>query len=167
MNWPSDFRAWTVFCTILYCGVPAFAGAPSCPLEIRFIGAGVTPADEKSTSGCNTNNCVDPERLLDLPPGWAASFQPSRLRLNSIGFSSGPPNELAFLQPQTVVREKNATRVTTFLEGGPKEKFWVNCTYEGRIVKLAKKLPSDLKKCVVRYSASAEIRPAEVSMDCK
>ena len=167
MRWPPDFRAWIVFSTILYCGMPAFAGSPSCPLEIQFIGSRISPADKKSASGCNTSNCVDPERLLDLPPGWTASFQPSRLRLNSIGFSSGPPNELAFLQPQTVVREKNATRVTTFLKGGSKEKFWVNCTYEGRIVKLAKELPSGLKKCVVHYFSSEKSRPPEVSMDCK
>jgi hypothetical protein len=105
------------------------------------------------------------QRAVDPPGGFRPlDREPSHPWTNA-EFSDGPPEEMAWLAPDSTRRRGAATtNVWTF--GPPGRGTWLSCAYAGTSVVLVTRLPDSVRRCEVRYDTSMSPPPA-VALSCR
>jgi hypothetical protein len=93
--------------------------------------------------------------LPSLDPAFEASnrIALSQHALKHVGFSSGPPQENAWLKPDTESRGKGGKWTSSWEFSGP-QATWFTCHYVGTPLMLSKKLPSEVKFCALEENFS-------------
>lgn len=69
----------------------------------------------------------------------------------SAGIFEGSPADRAELKPYESMKKHSLTQVKWKFEGTAPGGRWVLCSYEGQLFSLTKKLPDNVKECVVGY----------------
>jgi hypothetical protein len=105
------------------------------------------------------------QRAVDPPPGFRP-FDPSSTHAwDSVAFSDGPPEQLAWLAPDTTQhRGKSFTNAWTFAPGG--NGTWLSCGYTGTSLVLSQPLPDGTRSCEVRYDATMS-PPVATAVSCR
>ena len=94
------------------------------------------------------------QRVPDPPTGFQAADRDKSHPWVNAEFSDGPPEETAWLAPDTTQRRGKAmTNIWTFAGGGDRGT-WLTCAYQGTSMVLAKRLPDRTRRCEVRYDTS-------------
>ncbi len=66
------------------------------------------------------------------------------------GFSDGPPEDMALLKPESVVKSKGGLLSTWVLDKS--EQTWLICGYEMTTIQLSQRLPAKLRTCFVQVA---------------
>jgi hypothetical protein len=90
----------------------------------------------------------------DPPPGWTVSYSAATVRLASVTFFDGKPEEEASLVYDSMTPGRTYTRaVWTFAPGAH---IWLACGYSGTSVVLSRELPS-VTRCTVLYRRNVTV----------
>jgi len=125
------------------------ADGPSCPMTLQVA-----------------------EKPAAIPEGFKAftsTTPPSedlsaatKVALNQIMFSDGPPNEIAWLAPD---RDERKYQVYAFSASAGKQT-WLSCGYSNTGIMISMPLPADIKSCKVMHDPSVQGYPA-TGMTCR
>lgn len=93
------------------------------------------------------------QTLTSPAEGWQTSdnafaVTDKKLRGMIYGFSDGPPEDMALLKPDSIVKSKAGLLSTWVLDRS--EQTWLICRYEFTTIHLSRPLPAKLKKCFVQ-----------------
>ena len=108
------------------------------------------------------DNIQTKQTLITPVPGWHISVDRSttvdgKLHGGVIGFSDGPPEQLATLAPDSTTPSKtDKDRFVNRWTFGESEKSWQICTYTGTLIQLSKPLPARITSCSIEYEHSAD-----------
>jgi len=105
------------------------------------------------------------QRAVDPPAGFQL-FDPSPShQWDNASFSDGPPEQLAWLAPDTTQRRgKSFTNVWTFGPDG--NGTWLSCGYTGTSLVLSRRLPDSTRRCEVHYDATMT-PPVATAVSCR
>ena len=102
--------------------------------------------------------------------GWGVSESVPNQKhlLRAAGFSDGPPKDLAQLRPR-IQSSKTGNKSIYGFEGVAADGYWLECSYNDTRVVASKKIPAELKSCIVTYGAEnrAHPEPAIKSIVCR
>ncbi len=116
----------------------------------------------QSTSAALPLSCpehITTKQTLTSPAeGWHTStntfsIEDQKLRGTIYGFSDGPPEEMALLKPDSIVKNKSGLLSSWVLDKS--EQVWLICGYEFTTIQLSKPLPDKLKKCFMQTEKNA------------
>jgi hypothetical protein len=88
---------------------------------------------------------------ITIPSGWEAISGSEPGHLDRVALYLNNPKEGGTLAPDKTDKTKAEETVTWRFVRAPGEEVWLGCVYSGTTVILARKLNSDVSKCVVRY----------------
>ena len=77
-----------------------------------------------------------------------------KLRGHVYGFSSGPPEDMALLAPDSTQKKKGGLLSTWLLDSS--EQTWLICGYDFTTIQLSKPLPRQFKKCFLQTDMNGE-----------
>jgi hypothetical protein len=133
---------------------------------LTFLATGAAAAE--ITIACPKELAPDALKIAKTPPGWQP-FISSPLYLHSAAPIAGPPERLGQIVGETT---RNTTTETTIeyrsLDAPYPEGVWFQCDYgEGNEFSIAKKLPTGIASCVVRYRKGAKAGQNDLDIKCK
>ncbi len=113
---------------------------------------------------CPTHLSVE-QRAVDPPAGFQP-FDPAVTHpWDTVAFSDGPPDQMAWLAPDTTQhRGKSFTNIWTFASAGGGT--WLSCGYAGTSLVLSRRLPDSTRRCEVRYDATMS-PPVATAVTCR
>ncbi|MBS0640196.1 MAG: hypothetical protein JSS43_10010 [Proteobacteria bacterium] len=121
---------------------PALAADPLCPPEITVEQQAVNP-----------------------PAGFKPFDRKAPHRWVNAEFADGPPEEMAWLAPDSSQRKGNGfTNVWTFGQTG--RGTWISCAYDGTSVELTARLPDTVKRCEIRFEGPTTA-PVAKALSCR
>lgn len=110
------------------------------------------------------------QRVTTVPPGSRVFDENPRHVWINAELSDGPPNEQAWLAPDTTRKAgKSFTNVWTLpaSAGSPSTGgTWLSCAYSGTSMIVSWRLPNGLKTCEIRYDNSGTPATA-TAIDCR
>ena len=105
------------------------------------------------------------QRAVNLPTGLQAFDSETRHVWVNAQFSDGPPNEQAWLAPESSrTSGKTLTNLWRFVAN--QSGTWLSCGYTGTSIVAAFRLPDTVRSCEVRYD-TAFSPPAATAIDCR
>jgi hypothetical protein len=109
------------------------------------------------------------QRAVDPPAGFQP-FDPTVTHpWDTVAFSDGPPDQMAWLAPDTTQhRGKSFTNVWTFASGsrGSGSGTWLSCGYTRTSLVLSRRLPDNTHRCEVRYDETMS-PPVATALSCR
>lgn len=159
-----------LWASVQSCMGAALSQEPFCPAHVQFSAASRVhlPEGWGVKPPCSGDACIEPNRLIDVPDGWAAVIEPRKLPLWGAGFSYGPPEDQAQLKPDIRVRKGISYATNTFEDGtAPHHGYWLDCVYGDGVVHLSRRISDHLKECTVISPPASRGEPSRVSMTCK
>ncbi|MDI1252319.1 STY0301 family protein [Thermomonas sp.] len=105
------------------------------------------------------DNITTKQTLTSPAEGWQTSTNTfsvtdQKLRGTVYGFSDGPPEEMALLKPDSIVKSKGGLLSTWVLDKS--EQTWLICGYDFTTIQLSKPLPAKLKKCFMQADGNGD-----------
>ena len=135
--------------------------------------AGAVPLTAAAPASAADSLCPDTVNVKQTgaapAPEWAVSYSTLPNRLESVTFYNGPPLDGASLVYDDLVKAKDSSRATWRFPKDPRG-YWVQCSYSGTTLELAKALPATVFACRVTYdreSSSAAGLPAIKGIACQ
>ena len=105
------------------------------------------------------------QRAANAPDGFRPFDREPSHRWTNAQFSDGPPEEMAWLAPDSTQRRGTAaTNIWTFTPSG--RGTWLSCAYSGTSIVLVKRLPDSVRRCEVRYDTAMSPPPA-TELSCR
>lgn len=104
------------------------------------------------------------QRVDNLKEGWTAYDEQPQHRFLNVLFSEGDPGKQVILVP-TQQKKRMKGQTSTWLFGPSVEGYWVSCEYTGTSVVVFKKLPENIRSCIVEYDANFSA-PVARSVKC-
>lgn len=105
------------------------------------------------------------QRAVNLPTGLQAFDSETRHVWVNAQFSDGPPNEQAWLAPESSrTSGKTLTNLWRFVAN--QAGTWLSCGYTGTSIVASFRLPNTVGSCEVRYDTAVS-PPAATTIDCR
>ena len=127
-------------------------------LSVLAAPAGAAPL------ACPPNLAVA-QHAADPPAGFQAFEIDKRHVWINAQLSDGPPDEQAWLAPDSTKKSPKAFTNTWTLYASPRGT-WLSCVYGDTSVMLSRRLPEGLKVCEIRYDAGMS-PPMATAIDCR
>lgn len=115
-------------------------------LIIIFFARGSSATEYFCPESINTN-----QNISNSAADWAVINDSSPHYLDTALFTDGEPLEKVYLHPDEETEGKVFSATWNFQESS---NIWLVCSYRITTVKLAKKIPANIKKCTVFYDKS-------------
>jgi hypothetical protein len=128
--------------------------------SIRRFARALCAASAVLAGGCADVHALDvqcPAALDEAPAvsstaaGWEIVSEAGKRPLDQVGLYLFHPRQKSSLVPDGTRRLKSDEVVTWRLTRGPKEEFWVACSYVGTTAMLARKLEPPISECAATY----------------
>jgi hypothetical protein len=105
------------------------------------------------------------QRAVNPPAGFQPFDPPGAHHWDNVAFSDGPPEQNAWLAPDSTQHHgKSFTNTWTFASGG--NGTWLSCGYTGTSVVLSRRLPDNTRRCQVRYDETMS-PPVATAVSCR
>lgn len=138
-----------VAAALIWAGPVIAADGPSCPKTLQ-VAEKPTAIPDGFKAFTDTN-----------PPSEDLSAA-TKVELNRIMFSDGPPNEIAWLAPD---RDERKYQVYAFSASEGRQT-WLSCGYSNTGIMISMPLPASIKSCKVTHDPSVQDYPA-TGMTCR
>ena len=121
-------------------------------LSLPFLLAALSLASTVASAAENTLTC--PEKiaavstLANPPPGWKTTTDARPNPFSRISMTSGPPEEEAFLAPDSDTKTAMTWQVPA------KQQYWVVCHYHHSSLRLTQQIPANAKQCTLQIKSA-------------